>query len=58
MTDATHTAIARKLQDLLYRFTGAMESGGDVAAAFDSVMGEGAYDRFVSDLYDSLRQAA
>lgn len=34
-----------------------MDSATVMRAAFDYVLGEGAYDRLVSDLYDELRAA-
>lgn len=36
----------------------AMSSGMDLPAAFDSVLGEGAYIKFAGDLYDTLRAKA
>ena len=33
----------------------AMASGMELPAAFDSVLGEGAYIKFAGDLYDTLR---
>ena len=33
----------------------AMASGMELQAAFDSVLGEGAYMKIASDLYDTLR---
>lgn len=35
-----------------------MASGMDVVEAFDRVLGEGAYAKLASDLYDELRAAA
>jgi hypothetical protein len=31
-------------------------NGGDMQKAIDAVIGEGAYDKLVSDLYDKLNQ--
>lgn len=31
------------------------ENGGDIPAAFDSVMGEGAYMKLAGEVYDALR---
>ena len=33
-------------------------NGGDFIAAFDSVMGEGAYKKLASDVYNELRARA
>lgn len=33
-------------------------NGGNLRAAFDAVMGEGAYMKLASDLYDALRAKA
>lgn len=35
-----------------------MSKGATTAEAFDIVLGAGAYDAFVSDLYDALRKKA
>jgi hypothetical protein len=34
------------------------KNGGDIAKAFDAVMGEGAYLKLAGDLYDTLRAKA
>ena len=34
-----------------------LASTGSISKAFDKVLGEGAYEKFASDLYDELRKA-
>lgn len=53
--------ISRRILDKATDFAAAngcnLNGATAVRAAFDHVLGEGAYDRLVSDLYDDLRAA-
>ncbi|CAB4197321.1 hypothetical protein UFOVP1309_6 [uncultured Caudovirales phage] len=44
-----------KNQIISVKILAAIESGMDIQAAFDSVLGEGAYIKMAGDLYDALR---
>jgi hypothetical protein len=54
--------ISRRILDKIADVAAANGSNMDgafaVRAGFDHVLGEGAYDRLVSDLYDNLRAKA
>lgn len=46
-----------KAQKISEMILAELAATGSVSQAFDRVLGEGAYDKLASDLYDALRQA-
>lgn len=55
MTPAEAAKANAFYERLLIAVSSAISSGKSVSEAFDKVAGDGAWDWFVSDLYDALR---
>lgn len=56
MTPEHHAQIKNKLLALLNAVSSKVANGAEFEAAWDRVMGEGAYEKFVSDFWEAANQ--